>query len=199
MRTINIFIVLFFPCFLFAQNWKLDLHSSLDYISTYRTSESVLTVGWSDYVPYRPRIGTHIGVSINRIIFKRFSMETEIGYSLSGYNFVSTPPSSFGTPINNNGKIVNIHQIYGSLSAKYTDKKFYLNLGLINNQNLGNLNSTFNKNNWAYTFGFGYHFNKLGMGVKYTNYATSYLSILNLFKYYWQEYSLSLSYPIKSF
>ncbi len=199
MRVTSIFVALAFPYFLYAQNWKLDFHSSINYVSTYRITESIFNIGWSDYVPYRPRIGTNIGISLNRSIFKRFSLETEMGYSLSGYNFVAQPPNTFGIPTATNAKIVNIHQIYGQLSAKYTNRNFYLNLGLLNNQNLGNLNTAFNRNNWAYTLGAGYQFNKLGIGAKYTSYLTPYLEIVNLFKYYWQEYSLNLTYPIKSF
>lgn len=194
-------IIILLPHIALSQNWHLSVTTGATYMKTEKVDQSLLgTAGLSDYIPYRPRLGGQIGVSLNRPIYKILSIEFETGYALSGYRLKSTPPNSSGSPTNpSENKLFDYHQIYFALSPKVTFKKNWgLTAGIVNVQNISPSNSITPKTNWAYKMGAFYQLKKWELGVQYLNYLTPYMRYPN-FGYQWRAVGLNARYTFKSF
>lgn len=184
-----------------AQNTHLGFTIGTTYMKTEKVDETLLgTSGLSNYIPYRPRLGGQIGVSLNRPIYKVLSIEFETGYALSGYRLKTIPPNSSGFPTSaNENKLFDYHQIYFALSPKVTFKKNWgLTAGIVNVQNISPSNMITPKTNWAYKIGAFYHIKKWDIGVESLNYLTPYIRFTN-YSYQWRAVSLNAHYTFKSF
>ena len=175
---------------LFSQNRGLSVKLGGDYCQTTMVTEQPFNT--SIIGSFTSRNGFRIGLSYEQPIYKRFSLMTDMGYSLGGFD---------------NYKHINaykVHQAYLSIAPEIYIAKFFkihagglLNLNFKSKKDLTRYMETFN---YGFDIGAALMFNRFELGFHYTNYLNHYFDYKKLFpfavdeKEYWNIKGIYIGY-----
>jgi hypothetical protein len=174
-----------------AQNLTTSIRIGPDYDETYLVVEDIL--GPSNIGKHISTWGYRAGLSFDAKLFKDFSLDSEIGYSLGGYKG------------RYNGIYrEDIHQMYLSVTPQYSVSKFLkLKGGVMLNYNFKPSNAVgqfIEPYNYGLTGGITGNYGLFELGFRYTHYLNPYFSYRKLASFfdngfeYWDTYSFFLGF-----
>ena len=173
-----------------AQNLTTSLRVGADYNETYLVVPNSL--GPSHIGGYQSIWGYRAGIALDAHIYKKFSLDTEIGYSSGGF------------ASHNKAVTVHLDQVYLSVTPQYRVFPFLkLKAGVLLN---GNFKSNVYTGKWVDPFNYGLTGGATGvvgrfeLGVRYTHYLNPYTNYKNVSKFfgdafeYWNTTSIFLGF-----
>jgi hypothetical protein len=176
-----------------AQNLTASLRLGKDYNETYLVVNNLL--GPISYGDFTSRWGYRAGIALDTKVFKSFSLDSELGYSLGGFDGYQHVYRK------------NIHQIYLSLAPQYVVFKFLkIKGGLLLNYNIKSTDyilSTVEPLNYGLTTGITGSFDWFEAGFRYTHHLNYYYSYKkrnvgfdNGYQY-WDIYSFFMGFKLR--
>ena len=182
--------MVFFSQSIFSQNKGISLKMGGDYWQTTMITEQPFNT--SIIGSFTSRYGYRIGLSYESLIYKRFSLMTDMGYSNGGFDNYK----HLGT--------YKANQVYISTKPQFYVAKFFKIFAgataLINFKNKKDLTRYMETFNWGSDIGAAMVLNRFELGFHYTHYFNYYFNYKKLFpfavdeKEYWDVTGIYVSY-----